>query len=127
MQGCLLSPLMMQVASMSLGFISTQPSLIFCSTHLVKWVFFQKATAVIVIDNLMHIKIARSRGWGYIRANTPSPLLPQSSVKKGGHIFRNLQYLFVCFFVFVVIVGLLLFFAPGALFYITGNQILPAQ
>ena len=132
MQGCLLSPLTMQVASMPLGFISTQASLIFCSTRLVKWVFFQKATAVIVIVNLVHIKIARSRGWGHIRANTPSPLLPQSSVKKGG-IFSGTYNicLFVCFVLFLLLLlgffFFFFFFCIGRFFYITGNQILPTQ
>ena len=58
-------------------------------------IFFWKAAAVNVIVDIVHIKdCAESRG-AYardelkIRANAPSPLLSQTSVKMGGGIFSE--------------------------------------
>ena len=88
--------LTMEVALMPLGIVWTQVPLISCSTCSVKLPFFQKAAAFIVIVNLA----CRNGGRGIcelnIRANTPSPLLPQSSVQKqkGGHIFGSLWYVY---------------------------------
>ena len=49
-------PLMMQVALMPLGLISTQVPLIFYSTHSAKQPFFQKAATVVMIVKLVCIK-----------------------------------------------------------------------
>ena len=78
----------MQVASMPLGFVSTQVPLISHSKRSAKLPLFQKAAAVVVIVNLACIKDRKERGVCMdelsIQTNAPSPLLPESSVQKGG-------------------------------------------
>ena len=73
---------MMQVASVPLGLVSTQALLISRSTHSAKLPFFQKAAAVVMIDDFSHIQgYEEWREGAYtqdelnIRANAPSPLL----------------------------------------------------
>ena len=98
MQGFLLSPLTMQVASLPLS-INTSTGDFPWYIRSTKLLFFQKFTAVVVIVDLARIQYYEEWKEGEyvwdefnIRANTPSPLLPQSSVKKGVYIFRSLQY-----------------------------------
>ena len=85
-------PLTMQVASMPLGLVSTQVSLISCSTRSSKLPFIQKAAAIVTI-------VWGTAGGAYgrdkiiIRAIAPSPLLAQSSVQKVGAYFGKLMTL----------------------------------
>ena len=52
----------MQVASMPLVFVATQALLIVCGAHSA--VFFQKAAAVVVIVNHVHIQDCEKRSKG---------------------------------------------------------------
>ena len=78
---------MLQVALVLLGLVSMQVPLISCSTRSVKLLFFQKATAVVVI---VKFKTTRTGGRGVCTRRTeysskrPIPLLSKSSVQKGG-------------------------------------------
>ena len=77
----------MQVASMPLVFAATQATLIVRSAHSAKLLFF---AAVVVIVNLGYTQDCEEWRRVYaqdelnIRANAPSPLLPQSSVQNRG-------------------------------------------
>ena len=92
MPGLPLLPLMMQVASMPLGLVSTQGPLISSSTRSLKLPFIQKVAAVIV--RIVWETVGRTyvQDKINIQANIPSPLLTQSSVQKGGCIFGSLRY-----------------------------------
>ena len=89
----------MQVTMVPLGLVSTQVPLISRSTCLVKLLFFQKATAVVVIVSFARIQGYKERREGAyaldelnIRANAPSPLLSKSSAQTGRSIFGSLRY-----------------------------------
>ena len=84
MQGRLLSPLTMKVASMPLTLVSTQVPLISSSYTFSKAAVFQKTTGVIAIVSLTHFQDCEGDKLS-IRANALFPLLPQSSVQKGGN------------------------------------------
>ena len=97
MWGRPLSPLTMQVALMPLNLVSTQAPLISHSTRSTKLLFFQKPAAVVVIVDLVCIQDYEERREGVyaqdelsIQANTPSPLLPRSSVQNGRPYFWEL-------------------------------------
>ena len=62
------SPLTIQFVSMPLGFVSTQASLIFRSTRLVKLPFFHKAAAVIV--HIHKLQGTRERVYARDQLNT---------------------------------------------------------
>ena len=61
-----LSPLMMQAVSMSLSLVSTRALLISHSIHSANLLFFQKATAVIVIVTLTCIKDCEEQREGHM-------------------------------------------------------------
>ena len=87
--------LMIQVASMPFGLVSTQALLISLSTRPAKPPFFQKATSVVVIVEFARIRdYAEWREGTYARdeysSNTPSSHLSKSSVQKGGAYFWEL-------------------------------------
>ena len=64
---------------------------------------FQKALAVIIVIEVVHIQDYEELREGYaqdklnIRANAPSPLFSKSSVQKGlgAHIFGSLRYQYI--------------------------------
>ena len=76
----------------ALGLVSTQAPLISCSTRSSKLPFIQKAVAVVAIVWGM-VGRAYVRDEINIRANAPSPLLPQTSMQKGERIFGSLRYI----------------------------------
>ena len=93
LRGRLLSPLTMQVALMALGLISTQPIV---EIQQSCWLFFQK----VLLSSWLLTSSVTSRGttWSICTRiieyslKHPFPLLPQSSVQKGGLIFGSLWY-----------------------------------
>ena len=99
--GRTLSSLTMQVALMPLGLVLTQALLISCSTRLLKLLFFQKATAVVTIVDLTHIKDYEGQREGAyardklnIRAIAPSEshFCLKVVFKKRGCILGSLRY-----------------------------------
>ena len=83
-----------------LAFVSVQVPLISCSTCSTKLLFFQKALAVVVIVEFVHIQEWREGAYARdelnIWANAPSPLLSTSSVQKVGTYFRELTVHRMC-------------------------------
>ena len=81
---------LLSLTSPRLGLVSTRAPLISCGTRSSKLPFIQKAATVVVR------LCEERRGGAYvrdkpnIRANAPAPLLPQSSVQKGGTYFWKL-------------------------------------
>ena len=87
MQGCTLSSLTMQVASMSLSVVSTQALLISSNTYSVKLAFFQKAVAV------HHDCQPRAQKWGtyaqdYISEQMATKYM-SSTFFLGPHVLRE--------------------------------------
>ena len=85
----------MQVASMPLGLVSTQASLISCSTRSSKLPFIQKAAAIVTI---VWGTVGGAYGWDKINiwTNTPSPTFGSKFCAKsweGGAYFGKLMVL----------------------------------
>ena len=88
--------------------ISTQPLLVFCSTHSAKLPFFHKATAVTTIVYLERI-IAKNGGNGHmpetnrILEQTSPPHFCLKVVSKRGGEFRKLTIVRRCIYIYVYI------------------------